>query len=158
MNNTPAAPSSGPTTTPTTHRPNPPRNLISAAAVAPTWLLKTWGLLRLCGKNYVLSDWAVALSYGKNVRGSPMIYADRLAEIRASMDWPGIVSTARSIRDRKARLTWLLEDHASTPNAVLAGLTGYSVRGVEEARKRILPRDFRPWRAVVHPDDLVPVY
>lgn len=158
MNNPPAAPISGPTNTPTVHHPDPSRALIPTADVAPTWLLKTWGLLTLRGKNYVLSDWAVALSYGENLRGSPMIYADRLAEVRGSMDWPGVVSTARSIRDRKARLTWLLEDHASTPNAVLAGLTGYSVRGVEEARKRILPRDFRPWRAVVHPDDLVPVY
>jgi len=141
-----------------TATPNHERTCVPAADVARTCILKAWGYLVRRGKNHILSDWAVGQGYGKNARGQPIFFADRVPEIVRALDWPGIVSTARSILDRKERLTWLLEDHAHLPDATVAELSGYSVQGVKAARKAVLSRDGRAWRTVVHPDDLEPVY
>ncbi|QTI78338.1 hypothetical protein IAI58_11610 [Roseomonas marmotae] len=132
--------------------------MVPASKAGSTWLLKAWGWLVVHGKNHVLADWAVELGFGMNKRGKPMLFSDRLAEITRAMDWSGVVSTARSISDRKERLTWLLEDHAYLPDAMVAGLSGYSVPGVRAARKTTKPRNGRAWRQVVHPDDLEPAF
>jgi hypothetical protein len=132
--------------------------LVPASAVAPSWLLRTWGFLVLRGKNYILADWATALSYGRNVKGRPMFFFERVNEVQRAMDTPGIYSTARRMEERKAHLTWLLEDHAYLPDALVAEMSGYSVIGVKVARRRIKPRDHRPWRRTAYPDDLVPVF
>lgn len=167
MNHARAAPSGGPTSTPTVHpasHPPPPpllpdsTALIPAPSVAPSWLLRTWGFLTLRGNNYILPEWAIALGYGRNVKGKPTFFASRVNEVQRAMDYTGVASTARSMTDRTVRLTWLLEDHAYLPDRLVAELSGYSVIGVKVARRRIQPRDRRPWRHVAHPDDLIPVF
>jgi hypothetical protein len=64
----------------------------------------------------------------------PVFYPDKVPSILWSLDYEGIAARAASIGRKRERMRWLLHHHPYLPDAELAKLGGYSVRGVEKAR------------------------
>lgn len=64
----------------------------------------------------------------------PVFYADALDMLRERLGWNDIQSAAASIKDKRLRMRWLLTSQADLPDKTLAGLGGYSLRGVKKAR------------------------
>lgn len=69
----------------------------------------------------------------------PVFYPDRLPEMLAVLDFPGIRQIAAAIPKKRDRLAWALTHHGYLPNDFLALLTGCSENGVKKARARLAP-------------------
>lgn len=106
-------------------------------------------------RRHLVSDQAISAGLGHNVDASrsriaaegmnrctvfPVFYRDPVADILWALDLDGITATARRQGDhqgfnKKAALRWLLRFHDHLPDAELARISGYSLSGVEKARK-----------------------
>lgn len=67
----------------------------------------------------------------------PVFYPERVSELLAVLDFPGIRQLAGAISTKRDRLGWLLTHHGYLPSEFLAGLAGCSESGVKKARARL---------------------
>lgn len=65
----------------------------------------------------------------------PVFYPEKVPDILWSLDHSGITAGAAAIQRKRERMRWLLQHHGYLPDAELAKLSGYTVRGVEKARQ-----------------------
>jgi hypothetical protein len=71
----------------------------------------------------------------------PVFYPNKVPSILWSLDYDGIAARAAAIGRKRERMRWLLHHHTYLPDAELAKLSGYSVRGVEKARASSVNRE-----------------
>lgn len=87
------------------------------------------------GHNVDASHIRIAAVEGKNRAGVfPVFYPEHVSAILWTLDHAGISATAATIKGKRGRLHWLLNNHGHLPTAEIASLSGYSRRGVEKAR------------------------
>lgn len=118
-----------------------------------TALLEHHGFLELVPygghqRRRLVSDNVVEAGYGHNVTPSnrighlegfntsatfPVFYEEKANDILWCLNYEGIVAKVSSMTSKKDRLQWLLENHPYLPQEELAGMSGYSERGVRKA-------------------------
>lgn len=78
---------------------------------------------------------SLKLSGGKKSFPFPVFYEDRMRDVIWTLGWDIILKTVSALKDKKARLAWLLTHHSYLPNKTLAELSGMGIATVERRRR-----------------------
>lgn len=79
---------------------------------------------------------SVRLDGGGRAAPFPVFYEEKVASIIWTLGWDAIKATVAAEPDKKQRLAFLLTAHDYLPDAEIAELSGYSLRGIKGARAR----------------------
>jgi hypothetical protein len=74
----------------------------------------------------------------------PVFEVDRIEDILWMLDYSGIKKTVSEQPNKKARLSYLLDQHAYFPDAEIGHLAGYSMKSVSRSRPRATEAAFQP--------------
>lgn len=78
---------------------------------------------------------SLKLSGGKKSFPFPVFYEDKVRDVVWTLGWDVILKTVSALKDKKARLAWLLTHHPYLPNKTLAELSGMGIATVERRRR-----------------------
>lgn len=74
----------------------------------------------------------------------PVFEEDRIEDVLWMLDYAGIRKAVSEQSNKKARLSFLLDQHAYFPDAEIASLAGYSIKGVSKARAKTAEANVQP--------------
>ncbi|GBR47306.1 hypothetical protein GRO01_21800 [Gluconobacter roseus NBRC 3990] len=78
---------------------------------------------------------SLKISGGKKSFPFPVFYEDKVRDVIWTLGWDIILNTVSALKDKKARLAWLLTHHSYLPNKTLADLSGMGIATVERRRR-----------------------